>query len=40
MTDQPLALNMADIPKAPNYFVINEDDEPFIDFKYEPKKKK
>lgn len=30
----------ADIPKAANYFVINEDDDSKIEFIYEPKKKK
>jgi len=29
-----------DIPKASNYFVINEDDDSKIQFVYEPKKKK
>lgn len=32
--------NSTDIPKAANYFVINEDDDSKIDFVFEQKKKK
>lgn len=30
----------SDMPKAVNYFVINEDDDSKIDYVFEPKKKK
>lgn len=30
----------ADLPKAANYFVINEDDDSKIEFVFEPRKKK
>lgn len=33
-------MSSADIPKAVNYFVINEDDDSKIEFLYEPPKKK
>ena len=40
MSTNPYLESKPDIPRAVNYFVLNEDDDSKIDFKYEMKKKK